>query len=135
MDPMFSVDVIDDDTSQVGRKRRRMVRVVAISMSAMMADSIGRCAAYHVVYVQEIYVVPATRPLLCCQYLVASKVFRKNTHPSQNMWITVAIFLLLCLCLYVAVDCVCSSLKLLLPVQRQHHQPLPREEQEVRLLL
>ena len=75
-----------------------------------MADSTGRCAAYHVVYVQDMYVVPATRPLLCCQYLVVSKVYGKDTHPSQNMWITVAIFLLLCLSLYVAVDCVCSSL-------------------------
>jgi len=85
MDPLFSFDVIDDETSQVVRKRRRMVRVVAISVSAITADSTGRCAACHVVYVQEMYVVPATRPLLCCQYLVVSKVYGKDTHPSQNI--------------------------------------------------
>jgi len=53
MDPLFSFDVIDVETSQKGRKQRLMVRAVAISMSAMMADSTGRCAAYHVVYVQD----------------------------------------------------------------------------------
>jgi len=53
MDPLFSFDVIDVETSQKGGKRRLMVRAVAISMSAMTADSTGRCAAYHVVYVQD----------------------------------------------------------------------------------
>jgi len=41
----------------------------------MMAASTGRCAAYQVVYVQDMYVVPVTRPLLCCQYLVFSEVY------------------------------------------------------------
>ena len=75
MDPLFSFVVIDTETSQVGEKRRRIVRVVAMSVSAMMAASTGRCAAYQVVYVQDMYVVPVTRPLLCCQYLVFSEVY------------------------------------------------------------
>jgi len=72
---LFSLDVVDDETGQVGSRRRRVVRAVAVRRSAMMADSIGRWAAYHVLYVQEIYVVPAIRPLLCCQYLLVCTYF------------------------------------------------------------
>ena len=106
MDPSFSFNAIVEETSQIGRRRRRIVRVVAVSMSAMMADSMGRCAACHAVYVQDMYVVPATRPLLCCQHLLVSDMDVRVAHPSQNIWITVAILLLLCLCRYVAGDCV-----------------------------